>query len=96
MSRIVATRHGPVFQNKKVAPEAAAALHVDAKLITAFLERHLTAVEVIESDKVEVRAAEGRCREYRAFRGVSRRIWSPPICGAPHFSSTTYTKQKVC
>ena len=50
-------------KQKHVAPESAIALHVDAHRITAFLERTLTQVEVLEADNVEVKAADGRISE---------------------------------
>jgi tryptophan halogenase len=50
-------------RRKCVAPESAIALHVDAHKITAFLEKTLQQVEVLEADKVDVRAADGRVTE---------------------------------
>jgi tryptophan halogenase len=48
------------IMNKKIAPEAAVALHVDAALITTYLERKLKRVEVIEADGIEVCLEAGR------------------------------------
>ena len=45
---------------KQVAPESAAALHVDAKKITEYLEHNLSIVEVLEADNVDVRTADGK------------------------------------
>jgi len=45
---------------KQVAPEAAMALHVDAKKITEYLERRLPNVEVLDADNVDVRSKDGR------------------------------------
>ncbi len=56
----VHTSYEKCVKNNQVAPEAAVALHVDAKGITAYLERHLTMVEVIEADSIEVRSADGK------------------------------------
>jgi tryptophan halogenase len=42
-----------------VAPEAAKALHVDAAKAAQYLQRHLSKVEVIESDRIEAVAKEG-------------------------------------
>jgi len=50
-------------RRRQVAPEAAAAFHVDAQKITAFLEQELTEVEVLEADKVDIRSADGRVTE---------------------------------
>ena len=47
-------------RKKQVAPEAAAAFHIDAKKITERLEQILTSVEVIEADTVDVQTADGR------------------------------------
>lgn len=46
--------------NNRVAPEAAAALHVDAQKIAEYLERVLTSVELLEADSTEILASEGR------------------------------------
>jgi len=43
-----------------IAPEAAKALHVDAAKVAQYLERHLRQVEVVESDRIEAVAADGR------------------------------------
>src|SRR5690606_11310136 len=56
----VHTSYGACVRRKRVAPEAAAALHVDAHKITDYLERHLSAVAVLESDRIDVRTADGR------------------------------------
>ena len=55
----VHTSYETCVLNGMVAPEAAMALHVDAHDITKFLERQLTAVEVLEADNIDVRSAEG-------------------------------------
>lgn len=56
----VHTSYETCVLKRQVAPEAAMALHVDAQKITAFLERQLPQVEVLEADNVDVRAAEGK------------------------------------
>lgn len=56
----VHTSYDTCVRRKLVAPEAAMALHVDAHEITRFLERRLTAVEVLEADNVDVRSADGK------------------------------------
>jgi tryptophan 6-halogenase len=48
------------IMNGKIAPEAAVALHVDAALITTYLESKLKKVEVIEADGIEVRVEAGK------------------------------------
>ena len=50
-------------KSKQVAPESAIAFHVDAFKITAFLERALSRVEVLEADNVDVKSADGRVSE---------------------------------
>jgi tryptophan halogenase len=47
-------------ERRLVAPESAAALHVDAVKITAHLEEALPDVEVLEADQVDVETADGR------------------------------------
>jgi len=56
----VHTSYETCVRRRQVAPEAAMALHVDAHLITKFLERRLTRVEVLEADQVDVQSAGGR------------------------------------
>jgi tryptophan halogenase len=56
----VHTSYDLCVRQKQVAPEAAVAFHVDAQKITAFLERELTEVEVLEADDIDVKSAEGR------------------------------------
>src|SRR5690606_33975425 len=56
----VHTSYEACVKNRQVAPEAAVALHVDARKITDFLERHLQSVEVVEAEKIEVQTADGR------------------------------------
>jgi tryptophan halogenase len=56
----VHTSYETCVRQKMVAPEAAVALHVDARKITEFLEGHLRAVEVIEAEKIDVRTADGK------------------------------------
>ena len=58
--RSVHTSYDTCVQRNLVAPEAAKALHVDAAKLARYLERHLKAVEVVESDKLEVLASEGK------------------------------------
>lgn len=61
-ARYYAAVHGSYeicVRNNQVAPESAVALHVDAKKLTDYLERHLSGVEVIEADDIDVRTAEG-------------------------------------
>jgi 2-polyprenyl-6-methoxyphenol hydroxylase-like FAD-dependent oxidoreductase len=47
-------------RKKLVAPESAIALHVDAKLITEYFEKHLPDVEVLEADSIDVKVREGQ------------------------------------
>lgn len=47
-------------RNRQVAPESAAAFHVDAMKITQYLERELTAVEVLEADSIDIQTGNGR------------------------------------
>jgi tryptophan halogenase len=56
----VHTSYETCVKRNLIAPEAATALHVDAAKVAAFLERHLTKVEVLESDRIEAVAADGR------------------------------------
>jgi tryptophan halogenase len=56
----VHTSYETCVKRNLVAPEAATALHVDAVSLAQYLERHLKSVEVIQSDRVEPMAAEGR------------------------------------
>lgn len=58
----VHTSYETCVRQHLVAPEAAAALHVDAGKITAYFERHLRAVEVLEADRIDVRTADGDIR----------------------------------
>lgn len=55
----VHTSYAACVQQKRVAPEAALALHVDALKITKFFERHLADVEVLEADDIDVETADG-------------------------------------
>ena len=68
----VHTSYEACVKHKRVAPEAGVALHVDAKLITVYLERHLKAVEVIEADNIDVQAADGYSLPY-SFLSTQRR-----------------------
>lgn len=56
----VHTSYDTCVKRGLVAPEAAAAFHVDALAITEYLARHLKTVEVVESDRVDVRTANGK------------------------------------
>src|SRR5690606_26708697 len=56
----VHTSYGTCVRRKRVAPESAAALHVDARKITDYLEGHLRGVEVLEADRIDVRTSDGR------------------------------------
>jgi len=58
--RSVHTSYETCVQRNLVAPEAARAMHVDAAKVAHYLERHLRSVEVIESDRTEVLAADGK------------------------------------
>lgn len=59
----VHTSYDTCINHNRIAPESAAALHVDAHKITQYLERVLPAVEVIEADDVEVKSSAGRVSE---------------------------------
>jgi tryptophan 7-halogenase len=56
----VHTSYETCVKRNLIAPEAATALHVDAAKLAAFLERYLTKVEVIEAERIEAVAADGR------------------------------------
>jgi tryptophan halogenase len=56
----VHTSYETCVKRNRVAPEAAVALHVDAKRLTEYLERHLKNVEVIEAERIDVQAADGK------------------------------------
>jgi len=56
----VHTSYETCIKRNLIAPEAATALHVDAAKLAFYLERRLSAVEVVESDRVEPMAADGR------------------------------------
>jgi 2-polyprenyl-6-methoxyphenol hydroxylase-like FAD-dependent oxidoreductase len=56
----VHTSYDACVRRKQVAPEAAAAYHVDALKLTQYLERRLSRVEVREFDAIEVLAEEER------------------------------------
>lgn len=56
----VHTSYDTCVKNRQVAPESATAFHVDAHKITEFLENHLTNVEVIEADDLDVQVEDGR------------------------------------
>lgn len=56
----VHTSYETCVKRNLIAPEAATALHVDAAKLAQYLERHLTKVEVLEADRIEALAAEGR------------------------------------
>ncbi len=59
----VHTSYETCVKRNLIAPEAATALHVDAAKLAVYLEQRLTKVQVIESDRVEPRAADGRITE---------------------------------
>lgn len=50
-------------KNRRIAPDSAVALHLNASRITEVLERVLTQVEVLEADSVDVKASDGRISE---------------------------------
>jgi tryptophan halogenase len=56
----VHTSYETCVKRNLIAPEAATALHVDAAKLAEYLERRLSRVEVVESDRVEPMAADGR------------------------------------
>lgn len=56
----VHTSYETCVNRNLIAPEAAKALHVDAAKLALYLERHLTNVEVIEADRIEPVATDGR------------------------------------
>lgn len=56
----VHTSYEACVRHNKVAPEAAVAFHIDAQLITGFLEKQLPKVEVIDTEGVDVRVRDGR------------------------------------
>jgi tryptophan halogenase len=55
----VHTSYDTCVKRNLIAPEAATALHVDAVKLAQYLERRLTKVEVIESERVEPLVADG-------------------------------------
>jgi 2-polyprenyl-6-methoxyphenol hydroxylase-like FAD-dependent oxidoreductase len=56
----VHTSYETCVKRNLIAPEAATALHVDAAKLAAYLERYLTKVEVLEADRIEAVASDGR------------------------------------
>jgi tryptophan halogenase len=56
----VHTSYDTCVKRNLIAPEAALALHVDAVKLSSYIEGYLKRVEVIESDRVEPLAADGR------------------------------------
>src|SRR5690606_28840959 len=56
----VHTSYETCVKRNLIAPEAGSALHVDAVKLAQYLERKLTKVEVVESDRIEAVAADGR------------------------------------
>lgn len=54
------TSYDACVRRKQIAPEAALAFHVDALKITEYLERHLSRVEVLEFDNIEVLTGDGK------------------------------------
>jgi tryptophan 7-halogenase len=56
----VHTSYETCVKRNLIAPESATALHVDAAKVAEYLEHHLTRVEVIEADRIEAVAADGR------------------------------------
>ncbi len=56
----VHTSYETCVERNLIAPEAASALHVDALKLTQYLERKLTKVEVVESDRIEAVAEDGK------------------------------------
>jgi tryptophan 7-halogenase len=56
----VHTSYETCVNRNLIAPEAAKAFHVDAAKVARYLQRHLSQVEVIESDRIEAVAAEGK------------------------------------
>lgn len=57
--RAVHTSYETCVEHKRVAPEAAAALHVDALKLARYLEGYLAQVEVLEADNIDVLTADG-------------------------------------
>jgi len=55
----VHTSYDTCVKRNLVAPEAALAFHVDAAKLAQYLRRHLTTVEVVESDRIDVLVADG-------------------------------------
>ena len=56
----VHTSYETCVRKRRVAAEAAAALHVDAHKITEYLQRHLAKVEVIETERIDVLTEDDR------------------------------------
>jgi tryptophan halogenase len=56
----VHTSYETCVKKNLVAPEAALAFHVDAAKLAIYLRKHLTAVEVVESDRIDVLVADGK------------------------------------
>lgn len=56
----VHTSYDTCVKRNLIAPEAALALHVDAAKLAQYLERRLTKVEVVEAERVEATAVDGR------------------------------------
>lgn len=56
----VHTSYETCVRRNLIAPEAATALHVDAAKLAQYLERFLTNVEVLEADRIEALAADGK------------------------------------
>lgn len=56
----VHTSYETCVNRNLIAPEAAKALHLDAAKLARYLERHLAEVEVLEADRIDAVAADGR------------------------------------
>jgi len=56
----VHTSYQTCIKEKHVAPESAIAFHLDAHKLTEFLEGHLTEIEVLEADDLDVKVEDGR------------------------------------
>lgn len=65
----VHTSYETCVKRSLIAPEAAKALHVDAAKTAEYLQRHLTEVELIESDRIEAMAADGKVSGIRLDDG---------------------------
>jgi tryptophan halogenase len=56
----VHTSYETCVQKNLVAPESALAFHVDAAKLAVYLRKHLTSVEVVESDRIDVQVGDDK------------------------------------